>query len=378
MKRRDIAKQAATASAIGLAAGACGRAPQPERLALQTDSDTVRWRMATSWPKSLDITFGTVEVFCRTLSNLTQGKFVIIPYESGEISPGLEVLDAVMAGTAECGHTSSHYYLAKQPALAFSAVLPFGLNAQQRNAWLLTGGGLALIRQVFDKLGVINFPAGNTGPQMGGWFKRAIASTDDLKGVRMRIPGLGGEIMSRLGVEVKNLAADAIVGALVADELDAVEWIGPHDDEKLGLDQVASYYYYPGWWSPAETMDLIVSLDLWNQLPSRYQAAFQAAAALVNQSMLARYNAANSKAIERIKSKGVQVESYTADILQTAQQVATELYAEMADDSADFAQIYTSWQDFRQRIQQWHAVNKASFANFVYANSPLETAKIPT
>lgn len=367
MKRRQIINQA-TAAVGGLAVTACSRSPKPEQPSVQATSETILWRMATSWPKSLDVMFGTAEVFCRTLSDLTEGNFVITPYESGEIVPGLEVLDAVMSGDAECGHTSSHYYLSKQPALAFSASLPFGLNAQQQSAWLFEGGGLAAIQQVYAKLGVINFPGGNTGTQMGGWFKQAIASTADLKGIRMRIPGLGGEIMSRLGVEVKNLAADSIVEALVAGELDAVEWIAPYDDEKLGLDQVASHYYYPGWWSPSETVDLVVNLNLWNQLPVRYQDAFQAAAAMANQTMLADYSAANSKALQRIKSKGIQMEPYPLAVLQTAQSLATELYTEMANDNADFKQIYTPWQAFRQRIQQWHAVNEASFVNFAYAS----------
>ncbi|MGK7888573.1 MAG: TRAP transporter substrate-binding protein DctP [Leptolyngbyaceae cyanobacterium] len=369
MKRRHLITPFAITAMGGLTAIACGDRqpllPTPETPA--PASATVRWRMATSWPKSLDIIFGTAELFCRTLSTLTQGQFLITPYESGELASGLEVLDAVESGVAECGHTSSHYYLSRQPALAFAASIPFGLNAQQQNAWLFQGGGLETIQTLYAELGVINFPAGNTGTQMGGWFNQDISTPADLSGIRMRIPGLGGTIMSRMGVEVVNLPVDGIVNALIANEVDAVEWVGPHDDEKLGLDQAVSHYYYPGWWSPSETVDLLVSLEQWNQLPNRYQAAFQAAAAYANQAMLGNYNANNGKALQRMISRGTQVKAYSPEILQAAQSLAVQLNDEMAQDSRAFQQIYQSWQAFRQQVYQWHQVNETSFASFAFA-----------
>ena len=372
MKRRTAIQQVAKATASGLALTACSRSqPKPDSQLTASKPEPVRWRLATSWPKSLNVMFSTSELFCRTLSILTEGNFVITPYESDELAPGLEVLDAVISGDVECGHTSGHYYLSKEPALAFSAGLPFGMTVQQQSAWLLKGGGLEALRQVYANLGVINFSAGSTGTQMGGWFNREITSVAELKGLRMRIPGLGGEIMSRLGVEVKSLAADKIVAALSANELDAVEFIGPYDDEKLGLNRVARYYYYPGWWSPSETFELIVQLDLWEQLPSHYQAAFQSAAALANQHMLARYNAENGKALKRLQSSGTETKAFSDEILQVAQSLSNELYAETAADSASFAQIYDSWQQFRQQIQQWHDINELSFVEFTYSSLQL-------
>lgn len=371
MKRRHLVNPATIAAMAGLTITACGPrqipAQNPTTLTPESDSVPFRWRMATSWPKSLDIIFGAAEMFCRLLSTLTHGQFLITPYESGELANGLEVLDAVRTGTVECGHTSSHYYLSLQPALAFAASMPFGLNAQQQNAWLFQGGGLQAIQAVYAELGLINFPAGNTGTQMGGWFNQEIRTPADLAGIRMRIPGLGGMVMARMGVEAINLPVDAIVNALISAQVDAVEWLGPYDDEKLGLDQAATYYYYPGWWSPCETIDLIVRLEDWTKLPSRYQAAFQSAAAYVNQYMLGNYNANNAQALQRIVSRGTQLKAYSPDILQTAQVLAAELNAEMAQDSTAFQQIYQSWQAFRQQVYQWHGINETGFASFAFA-----------
>ncbi|MDX2099264.1 MAG: ABC transporter substrate-binding protein, partial [Leptolyngbyaceae cyanobacterium bins.59] len=253
MKRRNLLGYAATGVGSAAALSACNKATTEEsRMSpgATPGQPTIRWRMATSWPKSLDIAFGTAELVCQKVSDMTKGRFVITPYEAGEIVPGLEVLDAISAGTAECGHTASYYFVKKNPALAFGTTIPFGLNAQQQNAWLNDGGGLDLIRKLYADFGVVTFPGGSTGAQMGGWFTRSIRSVQDLKGLKMRIPGMGGQVMKRLGVDVQVLAGNEIFGALETKRIDAAEWVGPYEDERLGLNRIAPFYYYPGWWEP--------------------------------------------------------------------------------------------------------------------------------
>ncbi|WP_346289259.1 ABC transporter substrate-binding protein [Sphaerothrix gracilis] len=337
----------------------------------QADSPAIRWRMATSWPKTLDIMFGAAELFCRRVSIITEGQFTITPYAAGEITSGLAVLEAVAAETVECGHTSSHYYLAENPALAFSSSVPFGLTAQQQNAWLFQGGGLEAMQNLYAGFGVINFPAGNTGGQMGGWFNTEVNRLADLQGLKMRIPGLGGQIMRSLGVEVIVLAADEIVAALTNQEIEAVEWVGPYDDERLGLDQAASYYYQPGWWSPSETVDVLVNLAQWQQLPAKYQDVLRLAAAEVNLIMLSRYNAANGAALKRVIAKGTQLKSYSPEILAAANTAALEYYAQTAEANSDFRQIYQQWRKFKQEISQWNRINEFSFAEFAFEDNQL-------
>ncbi len=276
MKRRRILGYGA--SAVGASAlAAC--TPQSggggASSAGSNDLPPVQWRMATSWPQSLDTIYGGAQTVCDRVSTLTNGRFTIDPYAAGEIVPGLQVLDAVQEGTVEYGHSAAYYYVGKNPALAFGTTVPFGLSAQQQNAWYYHGGGLDVINKLYADFGVISFPAGNTGVQMGGWFKNQIQSTNDLKGLKMRIPGLGGEVMSQLGVNVQVLPGGEIFLALDRGAIDAAEFVGPHDDEKLGLHEAAKYYYYPGWWEPGATLDATVNLDAWNALPEEYQEVYE-------------------------------------------------------------------------------------------------------
>jgi len=350
MKRRNFLETSA-ASAIGLGAlttRANSQAPNP-----LADAPFIRWRMATSWPKSLDIVFGSVNLLCQRVSEMTDGKFVITPYESDELVPGLEVMDAVAKGTVECGHTAGYYYVDKNPALAFGTTVPFGLTAQQQLAWLLEGGGLPLLQALYADFGILQFPMGSTGAQMGGWFRNPVESPADLQGLRMRIPGLGGKVLSRLGVEVQVLPGNEIFASLENGNIDAAEWVGPYEDEKLGLNRVAPYCYYPGWWEPGTTYELQINLEEWNALPTAYQEALRGAALEAHMNMLAEYDAANGNALERLIVAGTQLRPYSDSILTAAKQATNNFYEETAAENSDFRNIYTAWQAFRSRVYDW-------------------------
>ncbi|MGK7888572.1 MAG: TRAP transporter substrate-binding protein [Leptolyngbyaceae cyanobacterium] len=361
MKRRFFLGTAATAASSVMALQAQAQSNTPRSTAFPS----IRWRMATSWPKDLDIVFGSADFICRRVSDLTDGQFTITPYAANEIVPGLEVMDAVSGGTAECGHTASYYYISKHPALAFGTTVPFGLNAHQQIAWLLGGGGLEAIQAIYSEFNVINFPAGSTGAQMGGWFTREISSVAQLKGLRMRIPGLGGEVMKRLGVDVRALAGGEIFIELEKGNIDATEWVGPYEDEKLGLNRVADFYYYPGWWEPGTTYELQVNLEQWNQLPVEYQEALKVASFEVQGRMLAEYDTANGDALQRLRLGGTKLTAFSPDILQAAQTVAFDLYEEKATQNQTFRQVYEQWKEFRAGIYHWNQINELYFNQFV-------------
>jgi TRAP-type mannitol/chloroaromatic compound transport system substrate-binding protein len=248
---------------------------------------------------------------------------------------------------------------------AFGTALPFGLNAQQQNAWLYEGGGLQLLQEAYARLfNVIQFPAGNTGVQMGGWFRKEINTVADLQGLKMRIPGLGGQVMTKLGVVVQTLPGGEIFQALQTGAIDAAEWVGPYDDEKLGLQDAAEFYYAPGWWEPGPTLEVEVNLDEWNNLPAFYQEVIKTAAYEANATMLARYDARNNEALGRLVAAGVQLRSYSQEILEAAEAAAFELYDELAGSNTDFAAIYEPWRAFRDGIYAWHNVNEGGMSRY--------------
>ncbi|MBD1852133.1 ABC transporter substrate-binding protein [Leptolyngbya sp. FACHB-711] len=372
MKRRQFARQAAIATASAtLAACTQKAAPTISSQAAVSETPMIRWRMATSWTKSIPIVFSGAEIIVQRVAEMTNGRFVITPYAADEIVSGLKVMDAVQAGTVECGHTLSYYYTQKNPALAFASTMPFGLTAYQQNAWMYEGGGLEALNQVYAAFGLIGFPAGNTGVQMGGWFNRQVNTVADLKGLKMRIPGLGGQVLAKLGVEVKLLAGGQIYAALEKGEIDAAEWQGPNDDENLGLDRVASFYYYPGWWEPGTNYAVLINLQEWNQLPQRYQQIFQAAAAEANLKVLAQYDMANSERLNQLLAKGTQLLPFNSEILKAAHKTAFEIYEELAIEHAEFKKIYQNWNEFRSQIHQWNRINELSFSSFaINRNQP--------
>jgi TRAP-type mannitol/chloroaromatic compound transport system substrate-binding protein len=368
MKRRRFISNTAIGATGAAALSACNRTT-PTPTGPTNTQPTIRWRMATSWPKSLDTIFGGADLVCKRVGEMTNGRFTITPFAAGEIVPGLQVLDAVQAGTVECGHTASYYYIGKNPALGFGTAVPFGLNAQQQNAWLYQGGGLEAMQKLYSNFGVINFPAGNTGVQMGGWFKREIKSVADLKGLKMRIPGLGGDVMSRLGVNVQVLPGGEIYLALDRGAIDAAEWVGPYDDQKLGLNKAAPFYYYPGWWEPGPTLEVLINRKAWDRLPKEYQSIFKTAAYEANINMLAQYDALNRQALGKLVAGGTKLTPYSKEIMQAAQKASFDLYEENASKDATFKQVYEQWKAFREQIYKWNGVNELSFANFAIAST---------
>jgi TRAP-type mannitol/chloroaromatic compound transport system substrate-binding protein len=351
-----------TGAGVGLAATAVA-AP-----AIAQTNPEVKWRMASSFPKSLDTIYGGGEFIARRVSELTDGKFQIRVFAAGEIVPGLQVMDAVQAGTVECGATVSYYYVGKDPTFAFEAAMPFGLNARQNNAWLYHGGGLQLVREFYKDYNVINFPAGNTGVQMGGWFRKEIKSVKDLSGLKMRIAGIAGRVMQKLGVVPQQLAGGDIYPALEKGTIDAAEWVGPYDDEKLAFYKVAKYYYYPGFWEGGPTISQYVNLDQWAKLPKHYQAAFESACAEANLDMQAKYDVQNIDAFKRLVGAGAQFRAYPKDVMVAAQNAAFELYDEISATNPKFAKMYGSWKKFREDIHLWWRVAEFNYDSFVLSN----------
>ncbi|MCS6786699.1 MAG: TRAP transporter substrate-binding protein [Thiobacillaceae bacterium] len=358
MQRRDFLL---AAGAAGLLTG-CAREQQK---AATSALPEVRWRLASSFPKSLDTIYGAAEVMARRVAAATDGRFQIKVHAAGEIVPGLQVMDAVQQGTVECGHTASYYYVGKDMAFAFDTALPFGLNARQQNAWMYAGGGLKLMRELFAQYNIIHFPGGNTGVQMGGWFRKEIKQLSDLQGLKMRIPGLGGQIMAKLGAVPQTLAGADIYPALERGTIDAAEWVGPYDDAKLGFHKLAPHYYFPGWWEAGPQLSFYVNLGKWRELPPAYQAVFEAACAEANQHMLAEYDAKNPQALMQLVAQGVKLHAFPQEVMEAARAAAFQLYEEEAARNANFRRIYTEWKQFREFELQWFKVAELSYANFL-------------
>ncbi len=358
MQRRSFLKRLSAGAAVGALA-----AP-----AIAHDLPAIRWRMATSWPKSLDTLYGSCEMVAKRVAKLTDGKFQIRVFAAGELVPGLQVLDAVQQGTVECGHTAAYYYIGKNLAFAFDTTLPFGLTARQQNSWFYYGGGLQLMRELFAQYNVVNFPCGNTGAQMGGWFRKEVKSLADFKGLKMRIPGLGGRILAVLGAVPQTIAGGDIYPSLERGAIDATEFVGPHDDEKLGFYKIAKHYYAPGWWEPSATVSLMVNSEQWKKLPPAYQEVLTSVCREVDQDMTAAYDARNTAALQRLLKAGVQLHTFPEDMMKAAQKTAFEIYAEESGKNPAFRKIYDNWKKFRDEQYQWFASNEAVFERFVYSN----------
>lgn len=329
---------------------------------------TIEWQMATSWPQALDTIFGGAQTVAARVLAMTGGKFKISPRAAGELAPGLQVLDVVSQGAVPIGHTAAYYYVGKSNVMAFGTSLPFGLNAQQQNAWLYQGGGLDLLQSFYkDRFNVIQFPAGNTGAQMGGWWNKEIKSLADMKGLKMRIPGLGGKVMDKLGVTVQVLPGGEIFQALQTGAIDAAEWVGPYDDEKMSFHKAAKYYYFPGWWEPGPTLEIQVNLNEYNKLPQEYQEILKTAAYEANMSMLATYDAKNIDALQRLIDSGTELRRYPEDVMKAAEKAAFTLFDEYAAADADFKAIFEQWSKFRDGISKWNSLNEGGFADYAYS-----------
>jgi TRAP-type mannitol/chloroaromatic compound transport system substrate-binding protein len=359
MERRSFIKNATA----GAAAGAAATTAAP---AIAQSQPTIKWRLASSFPKSLDTIYGAADDLSRRVAELTDGKFEIRPFAGGEIVPPFGVVDAVKDGTVEMAHTAPYYFFGKNPAFAFDCAVPFGLDARQQNAWLYVGGGMQLMREFYAAYNIVNFPGGNTGAQMGGWFRKEIKSVADLKGLKMRIGGFAGKVMEKLGLVPQQIPGGDIYPSLEKGTIDAAEWVGPYDDEKLGFYKVAPHYYYPGWWEGGPNLSFYVNKAKWEALPKAYKAAIEASAAEANMKMLSEYDAKNPAALGRLLKNGAKLHEFPKDVLEACFKAANEVMEETADKVPEFKKIYEPWKRFRSDSMQWANVAERSYANFTF------------
>src|SRR4051812_44456888 len=324
-----------------------------------------RWRLASSFPKSLDTIYGAAEFMAKRVSDATGGKFQIRVFAAGEIVPGLQVADAVQAGTVEMGHTASYYYVGKDPTFAFDTAVPFGMNTRQQNAWMYFGGGRELMNDFFKDYNIHAIPCGNTGCQMGGWFRKEIKTVQDLEGVKFRIGGFAGQVLAKLGVVPQQIAGGDIYPALEKGTIDAAEWVGPYDDEKLGFNKVAKNYYYPGWWESGSSIELFVGTKAWASLPKEYQAILEAACGEAYAWMLSKYDALNPAALKRLIANGVSLAPFPNDVLAACYKASEENYEEIASKNAKFRKVYEPWKKFRDEQVQWFSIAEARQDSFM-------------
>ncbi len=363
MKRREFIKTTAAGAAAGSVLAGCGAPDDGPAIQAQ---ERVRWRLASSFPRSLDTLYGAVEKLSERVAELTADRFQIRPSPAGELVPANEVLGAVQNGTVQIGHSAGYYFVGRNPALAFDTCVPFGLTARQQTAWLRHGGGLDLMREIYADFGIINFPGGNTGAQMGGWFRRPVDTLADLRGLKMRIPGLGGEVMSEMGVTVQLLSGGEIYQALDRGAIDATEWVGPYDDVKLGFHEIADYYYYPGWWEPGANLSFMVNRQAWDELPAIYQEAFTTAASEVSIRMLAQYDARNQVALQEAVDSGVQLRAFPEETMRAAERISREVMESRASADAAYRRVYDAFRSFREESFTWFASAEHTYAAFAF------------
>ncbi|MBB4041425.1 TRAP-type mannitol/chloroaromatic compound transport system substrate-binding protein [Microvirga flocculans] len=355
MKRRQFLQ----ATAIGAASTAVA-AP-----AIAQSMPELKWRLQSGFPKSLDTIYGGAEVIAKYVSEATDGKFQIQPFAAGEIVGTPQIADAVGNGTIEMGHTCSYYYFGKDPTFALGTAAPFGLNARQMNAWLYQGGGNDLLNEFYAKHNLYGMPAGNTGVQMGGWFRKEIKTVEDLKGLKMRIAGIAGMVMQKLGAVPQQIPGGDIYPALERGTIDAAEWVGPYDDEKLGFSKVAPYYYYPGFWEGGPAIHLFVNQAKWKELPKAYQAILTTAAGYANADMLAKYDARNPAALRRLLGAGTQLRPFSQEILEAAFKATNEVYDEVSAKNADFKKVIDAVKAFRNEEYLWFQVAEYAYDTFM-------------
>jgi TRAP-type mannitol/chloroaromatic compound transport system substrate-binding protein len=355
MKRRQFLK----AAGLGVAASAVA-AP-----AIAQSMPELKWRMTASWPKALDTLFGGAEVLAKSVAEATDNKFQIQVFAGGEIVPALQALDATSNGTVEMGHTASYYYFGKDPTFAFGASVAFGPNQRLNQGWWYNGGGQEVLNEFYKKYNVTMLLAGNTGCQMGGWFRKEIKTVNDLKGLKFRIGGFPGRVIAKLGGVPTSIAGGDIYPSLEKGTIDAAEWVGPYDDEKLGFYKVAKHYYYPGWWEGGTLLSAFVNLDKWNALPKSYKAILSNSAAYANSWMMAKYDELNPPALRRLIAGGAQLHAFSPSIMEACYKAAQELHADISKTNPNFKRVYDSMNAFMKPGFSWHAVAELNYDAFM-------------
>ena len=354
MKRREFIKHGGLAGVL-----AAGVAPA------FAQGQEVKWRMTSSFPKSLDTLYGANEFVAKRVAELTSNKFQLRTFAAGEIVPGLQVLDAVQNATVEVGQTAMYYFFGKNPAFAYATCLPFGLNCRQQNAWWYHGGGEQVYNEFLKAYNCVAIAGYNTGCQMGGWYRKEIKSVADMKGMKIRIGGPGGVIMARLGAVPQQIAGGDIYPALEKGTIDAAEWVGPHDDEKLGFNKIAKFYYAPGWWESNSMGHFIVNDKAWASLPKEYQAAFTAACHEANVLTMAKYDHLNPIAVRKLVAGGAQLRVFPRDVMLAAYKAANDQYVEWADKFPEFKKMWDQWAKYRDDEALWFRIAEGSFDQFM-------------
>jgi TRAP-type mannitol/chloroaromatic compound transport system substrate-binding protein len=347
------------------AAGGALAAAAIAKPAVAQSNPAIKWRLTSSFPRSLDTVYGSSEVIASYVAEATDGKFEIQTFAGGEIVPGLNALDAVSNGTVEACHTAVYYFVGKDPTWALFCAVPFGLNTRQQNAWFYDGDGMKLMNEFVKKYNVHAIVAGNTGCQMGGWFRKEIKEIGDIKGLKFRIGGFAGLTIQKLGGVPQQIAAGDLYPALERGTIDAAEWIGPYDDERLGLSKVAKYYYYPGWWEGSASNHLLINLAKWNELPKHYQAILLGAGTQANCVQLAKYDARNPAALRKLIAGGAELRAFSQPLLEACLKASNEVNAETAAGNPDFKKVLESMQAFRNEEYFWFQVAEYSYDTFM-------------
>jgi TRAP-type mannitol/chloroaromatic compound transport system substrate-binding protein len=358
MKRRQFIQAAGLGlAATGIASPAIAQA-MPE----------LKWRCTSSFPKSLDTLYGASEVFARAVAEASDNKFRIQTFAPGEIVPALQALDAATNATVEMCHSASYYHVGKNPTFAFGTAVPFGLNARMQNAWVQFGGGMDLMNDFYRTYNVYAIPCGNTGCQMGGWFRKEIKEPSDFNGLKFRIGGYAGRVLQKLGCVPQQIAGGDIYAALEKGTIDGAEWVGPYDDERLGLQKVAQYYYYPGWWEGGAMLHNFINLDRWNALTPTYQSIVRSASERANAWMLAKYDAVNPPALKRLVAAGAKLTPFPPAVMDACLTAALALYHDVAASNAAFKRVFESTFAFRNDQYLWWQVAEYTNDTFLIRN----------
>ncbi len=359
MDRRSFFRRA---GAVGAGAAAASALAAP---AIAQQNPRVNWRLTSSFPKGLDAIYDGATEIAAHVAEATDGQFNIQVFPPGELASPLQAVDVVASGEVDMAHSCAYYYTEKDPAFALGTAIPFGLNARLTNSWLYQGGGTELLNEFFATYNLYALPAGNTGAQMGGWFRKEINTVDDFKGLRMRIAGLTGKVMEKLGIVPQQLAGGDVYAALERGDIDATEFIGPYDDQKLGFYKVAKYYYYPAWWEGGPTVHAFFNLEKWRSLPKSYQRILAGACAFANTNMLAKYDRRNAQALKQLVSDGAILRPFSQEILEASFNAAQSVYDSLVASNPAFKALYESQQALKRDSYLWIQLAEYSFDAFM-------------